>query len=116
MSKLHKVFLKKQYLKLIESGKKTVEGRVGKEKFRLISQGDTIEFISSDDKQTSLMCIVTRVAQYHSFRQMLEKEGVNNCLPGTLTIEEGISIYHQFPNYKDGAQKYGVCAFKLKKL
>ena len=44
---------------------------------------------------------------------MLQTLGVTRALPGVTSIEEGVAIYHKFPNYEKKAEKHGVVAFEL---
>lgn len=62
---------------IAEGGKKKVEGRLYDEKRqKIMPGGDTIIF------EGRLMCAVKDVRVYSSFKEMLEKEGLENVLPG----------------------------------
>jgi len=113
MPKPYQLSLQHKYLEQIQSGQKTVEGRVATPRFKSIHPGDHIQFFSSEDKNYSLLCKVLSIGRYESFRQMLEKEGLEKCLPGVQTLEKGEEIYHQFPNYKANAKRYGVRAIRI---
>ena len=110
MEKYMEVTLKQQYLSLINSGRKTIEGRIAAGMFSRVHQGSRIHFFNQQDEAR---CLVTRVAKYASFAEMLQKEGVEKCLPGT-TLEDGKKIYDAIPGYKERAQKNGVFAIELK--
>ena len=60
-----------QYLRLIASGSKTVEVRVGYPSMRKISAGDRIRFTSGDEE---CLTRVVRVTEYPSFEAMLDPE------------------------------------------
>jgi ASC-1-like (ASCH) protein len=104
------VTLKQHYLSLIKNGTKTVEGRIASGMFSKISAGSRIRFYNQTD---SVVCRVTRVTKYASFRDMLQGEGVEKCLPGTATVEAGVRIYDAIPRYRERAQHYGVVGIQL---
>ena len=56
---------------------------------------------------------VLAMVKYMSFREMLENEGLMNCLPNCADIDSGVEIYHAFPNYKAMAMRNGVIAFRI---
>lgn len=103
--------LLKKYIELIRSGKKTVEGRINKGSFVFAKVGDSISFYTYQGDRIS--CRITGVNTYSNFREMLKQEGVSNCLPGVVDIEEGVKTYHAIPNYEQNAKKYGVVALKI---
>jgi ASC-1-like (ASCH) protein len=104
------VTLKQQYLSLIKSGKKTVEGRIASGMFSRVFAGSRIRFFNQTD---SVVCRVTKVTKYPSFREMLQGEGVEKCLPGTSTVDAGARIYDAIPGYRERAQQYGVVGIQL---
>jgi ASC-1-like (ASCH) protein len=61
----------KQYLRLIASGRKTVEVRVGYPSTRKIAAGDRIRFASGEEE---CLTRVVRVTEYPSFEAMLDHE------------------------------------------
>lgn len=46
---------------------------------------------------------------------MLEKEGLENVLPGVKSIEEGIQVYRRFYD-EEKEKKYGVVAIEIEPL
>lgn len=103
------VTLRQPYLSLIKSGRKTVEGRIASGMFKSVAVGSKIRFFNQGDQ---VICTVTGVATYASFEEMLKKEGVERCLPGS-TIEAGIRIYNSLPGYSERAKQHGVVAIRL---
>jgi len=103
--------IQERYLKLIRIGKKLVEGRVCKAPYSDIKKGDRIKFYASNDE--SVECLVKNVKNYSNFKEMLSNEGLQNCLPGVESLEEGVNIYHSFPGYEENSQKYGVLAIHV---
>jgi 8-oxo-dGTP diphosphatase len=99
------------YLSLIETGEKKVEGRVSREAYRTLAKG---EVICLHNRRKKVFCEVTNVATYHSFREMLENEGISAMLPhlSEADIEEGLKIYESFPGASD-VKKLGAIAIAL---
>lgn len=97
------------YFSLIKSGQKTVEGRLGKDKYFTFKQGDKVIF------NNNLEVEIKAIVRYKTFREMLIFEGLKNVLPGVLTLEEAVKVYYQFYSPQD-EQKYGVAAICLVNL
>lgn len=57
---------------------------------------------------------ILRLSKYDSFLSMLKTEGLQNCLPGIGSLEDGVQIYHSFPDYKTRESAYGVLAIAIK--
>lgn len=98
--------LQEEYLRAIAEGKKKVEGRLYDEKRQKIMPGDTIIF------EGRLMCAVKDVRVYSSFKEMLEKEGLENVLPGVGSIDDGVKVYRRFYS-EEKERKYGVAAIEV---
>ncbi|ANF22368.1 ASCH domain-containing protein [Thermococcus piezophilus] len=101
--------LQEEYLKAIAEGRKKVEGRLYDEKRQGIKPGDTIIF------ENKLMVVVKDIRVYSSFREMLEKEGLENVLPGVDSIEGGVKVYRKFYS-EDKEKKYGVAALEVEPI
>lgn len=101
--------LQEEYLELIKSGKKKIEGRLYDEKRRKIKPGDVILF------ERKLKVRIKALRIYPSFRKMLEEEGLENVLPNVKNIEEGVRIYRQFYDKKK-EKKYGVVAIEIEPI
>ena len=56
---------------------------------------------------------VLAMVKYMSFKEMLENEGLMNCLPDCADIEAGVAVYHGFPAYEVNAMKNGVIALRI---
>lgn len=106
----HTMKLNKEWFDFFISRSKEYEIRLFDFKRELINVGDFIEFISDD---TSLILNVIEIIKYNTFRESLEDIGVEKVLPGVLSIDEGVEIYHNIPGYKEGEEIFGVVAFKL---
>ncbi|AAL80579.1 ASCH domain-containing protein [Pyrococcus furiosus DSM 3638] len=102
--------LQEEFLELIKLRKKKIEGRLYDEKRRQIKPGDVISFEGG-----KLKVRVKAIRVYNSFREMLEKEGLENVLPGVKSIEEGIQVYRRFYD-EEKEKKYGVVAIEIEPL
>nr|WP_206206092.1 ASCH domain-containing protein [Thermococcus sp. JdF3] len=98
--------LQEEYLKAIAEGRKRIEGRLYDEKRQGIRPGDEIIF------ENKLVCVVKDVRVYSSFREMLEKEGIENVLPGVGSVEDGVKVYRRFYS-EEKERKYGVAAIEV---
>jgi ASC-1-like (ASCH) protein len=98
----------------IKNGTKTVEGRLNKGKFRVMSIGDTIIFHNKSTDEI-IKVIVTKKTVYNTFKEMLESEGLDIVLPRQLVIEDGVNVYRQF--FTEEQEKgHGVVAIGLKTI
>jgi len=111
--KEYRLTLKNPYLGQIKSGTKTIEGRINSGIMRRLRDGDIINFYNHSDNVT---CRIVRITSYPSFFTMLDQEGVQACLPGVRSTEEGARIYDRIPNYADRAKRNGVLAIALEKI
>ncbi|NPA47145.1 MAG: ASCH domain-containing protein [Thermococci archaeon] len=98
--------LQEEYLKAIAEGRKRIEGRLYDEKRQGIRPGDEIVF------ENRLVCVVKDVRVYPSFREMLEREGLDNVLPGVESVDEGVRVYRRFYS-EEKERKYGVVAIEV---
>ena len=99
-----------RYFQQIRSGLKTVEGRIAKEKFCSLREGQELEFFSENNR---LFTRILEIKQFPTFKQLLEHYGLKTCLPEIDCLEEGVKIYHSFPNYKENESKLGVVGIKI---
>ena len=65
---------------------------------------------------------VLSLLKYGSFKDMLDNEGLTNCLPDTANIKDGVAIYDKYyatsansasANYTTLARKLGVIALRI---
>jgi len=106
--KRYKAEKQEPYLSLILSGIKTVEGRLNKGKFKEMKVGDIIETSGFD-------FLVLEKNLYKSFKEMIEKEEVNNVIPDKETIDEAVKVYYKFYT-KEQEKEFGVVAIKIRKM
>jgi ASC-1-like (ASCH) protein len=97
---------------LISLGLKTVEGRKNKGRFKEMKVGDIVKWINNDFMPRSVLTRITDKVEYSTFREYLETEGLDNCLPGIPSLEHGLSVYFKYFTKEDEAE-FGVIAIKL---
>jgi ASC-1-like (ASCH) protein len=90
-----------------------VEGRLNKPPLNTLQVHDTLRLFDRKDEKRFIDVEVLEVKIYQSFRQMLEEEGIEHCLPSVSSIDDGCAIYHQFPGYEQGAKTMGVLAIRI---
>lgn len=106
--------LSEPWFSLIKLKKKRVEGRLNKGDFNKIKIGDIIKFTNNDfgfNREFNVK--ITKIYDYDTFRDYLENEKLEKCLPGIESIEEGIKVYHNFYSVND-ENKYKIKAFSIK--
>jgi ASC-1-like (ASCH) protein len=108
--------LQRQYLKLIETGLKTAEGRINSGGFAKLEVGSKVKFFEKNNPKNYVICEVLEIKSYLTFREMLESEGVENMLPGITSLEEGVQIYEKISGYRERCQKSGCLGLKIRVL
>ncbi len=101
----HEVTIHRVWEEEIAAGRKRVEGRLWRGRFRRIFRGDRLRL-------GSVEVGVDAVVWYPSFESLLEGEGVEAVIPGAGSLEEALKVYRQI--YSEAEEKrYGVVAFRL---
>jgi len=112
--KLNQLTLKQKYIHLIQSGEKTVEGRINKGPISNFRIGERIRFYYFRDRFDDAVCDITDIKRFDSFREMLQKVGVKKCIPEAHDLEEAVRIYDSIPGYAQKAAAFGVVAIFLR--
>ncbi len=102
------------WFSLISLKLKTVEGRLNKGDFKEMQVGDTIEWTNTELGTRSFKTRVVRKTLYKSFKEYLDSEDINRCLPG-IDAAHGPDIYYKYYTVED-EQKYGIVAIELEKI
>jgi len=114
MSKLVTKNISEPWFSLIKVGLKTVEGRLNKGDFASLTKGDCIKVVNTDLGFIRNYTIkITSIHKYTSFREYLEKEKLEKCLPGIETIEDGVKVYYKY-YLKEDEEKYKIVAIRFK--
>ncbi|CAH6418588.1 Hypothetical protein POVN_LOCUS306 [uncultured virus] len=101
------------WFSLIAEGKKTVEGRKGTVIWSRIKAGSKLLFMEAKEKKRIVGAKATGVTKYPSIEAYLKEEGVNACLPGVQTQEEGVAVYRSFWTNKEDIVTYGVLGIRF---
>lgn len=107
---LHNLNVQEPYFSYIQSGKKTVEGRLNKGKFKEIKPGDTIIF---NDLETNPFKVL-ETNLYSSFSEMIKSETLEKTVPDKKTIQDAVDVYYKFYT-KAQEKEFGVLAIKIGK-
>jgi len=104
--------LSEPWFTLISLGLKTVEGRKNKGKFKEMKVGDIVEWVNNDFKERRILTRIIGKAEYKTFEEYLETEGLDKCLPGMPSIEHGLSVYFKYFT-KEQEAEFGVVAIRI---
>ena len=90
-----------------------MEGRLNKDYFTTLQKGDIITFVNYEfGFKRKLNVKVVDISHYNTFRSYLQTQGLDFCLPGIDTIEEGLNIYYKYYNIND-EKIYKIKAFTI---
>jgi len=112
--------IQSELIELIAKGNKTVEGRLGKTKFLLLTVGDEIfirediyqhgKIISSIDNRLKIK--IDSISRFNSFEQMLKEVGYKNAVPLAKDLYDAVAQYRTYYS-KNDEKEYGVIAFQF---
>jgi ASC-1-like (ASCH) protein len=91
----HRFTVKEPWFSKIESGDKSVEGRLKKGRFEDINKGDEITWVNRDTN-AEVKTVVTDHKTYDNIPDMVKGVGVKKLLPGFKTDEEGVDQYNKY--------------------
>ena len=104
-----KIDIQEPYKTFLLSWDKIIEWRLDKWKFNKMKIWDIIQV---DDFEFEIW----RKQKYSSFKEMLEKEWIQNVLPDKTDIKDWLkNVYYKFYTPED-EKKYWVVAIELKKI
>jgi ASC-1-like (ASCH) protein len=110
--KLYIKNLSEPWFTLIYLGNKSVEGRLNKGEFKEMKVNDEIKWINKDFNHREFVTRIVSKKQYSTFKEYLEGEGLDKCLPGILSLEDGLSVYYKYYS-KEDESSYGIIAIRL---
>ena len=104
----------------IIKGRKIIEGRLNRGKFRDCKIGDIIclrrDFNDDPEKDSvsdSARVLITNIIKYKNFKTLLEEVGYKNAIPTASSIEEAYNEYLKYYSEID-QNKFGVVAIEIK--
>lgn len=106
--------LKGEYVRQIQSGAKSFEGRVFSGPFRNYKVGDRVNWFAGQELR--VLTEITEVRVFGTFEQMLRSVGFKKMLPNVSTLEAAVAAYQAIPGYSDKARTFGVVAFGVKPI
>lgn len=112
MEPTYKENVSEPWFSLISLGLKTVEGRRNKGRFKDMKVGDIVEWSNNDFLPRKVLTRIISKAEYPSFAEYLETEGLNKCLPGIPDLETGLSVYYKYFT-KEDEKEFGVVAITI---
>jgi ASC-1-like (ASCH) protein len=115
MSIIYNESLSEPWFSLIFLGLKIIEGRKNKGRFKNMNVGDIVVWTNEDFNFRSIMTKIIRKTEYLTFKEYLENEGLEKCLPSITNIEDGLSVYFKYFT-KEDEFKYGVVAFEIERI
>ena len=108
----YKETVSEPWFSLISMGLKSVEGRKNKGRFKEMKVDDVILWTNNDFAPREVLTRITGKAEYNTFREYLETEGLDKCLPGIKDIDIGLSVYYKYFT-KEDEKEFGVIAIRL---
>lgn len=102
------------YFTYVKNGQKTVEGRLCKEWYQQVCEGDHI-IVQNMDETDSVEVVVKDVRRHDTIRDMLEQEDMRRLLPNVESVEDGLKIYRQFYT-EEQERQYGVVAIEVERF
>ena len=111
--------LQEEHFNSISNGKKTVEGRLNKEKYQSLKNNDKIKFFKDlpdgTRSKNSISVKITKISKHKNWETFLKAVKLKNALPNCKTYNEGIKVYEKFYSKKD-TEKWGIIAIYFKLL
>lgn len=107
----HDITLRNEYINLIKSGAKTVEGRISSGMMLKFKQGERLKFYAGANQ---VVCEIVGIKRYQGFKEMLQGEGYKKCLPNVTSLDAAVAVYHNIPSYQQRASQSGVLAIEIK--
>lgn len=107
------ITIRQDYLKSIREGRKIVEGQIYKGIFTNLRQGNQIIFIANNDPYNFVRCKVISTKRYNNFKEMLQAEGFQNCLPHAPSLQKASDIFNSMFGYREQVAIYGAIAIRI---
>lgn len=106
-------------LKLIETGKKTLEARLGRDSYKKLKKGSKVVYVYGDK---GVEKSVVSVKEYPNFSALLKAEGFDKVMPGEKTFDSALKTIEGFYakiiakgiSFDDLQKKMGALAIEVK--
>ena len=104
--------VEERWFRPLVSGKKPIEGRKKTPTWEKITVGQEIDLTCKETVEIRPF-VVTHINEYENLEEYLQKEGLQRCLPGVNSFEEGIEIYQAWSSPEE-LIKYKFLAIGLR--
>ena len=71
-----------------------------------------VEWKNYDFGERKVLTKIIKKVVYESFKDYLEIEGLNKCLPSIPTIEQGLDVYYKYYK-KEDEKEFGIIAIHV---
>ncbi|HEY8886450.1 MAG TPA: ASCH domain-containing protein [Candidatus Microsaccharimonas sp.] len=108
----------------IIAGRKTIEGRLNRDKFARYAVGDTVglrrdyrntQGVLEDGEPNAALVEIVGIRSYETFLGMVTAEGYKNVIPSAQTAKDAADAYTKYYSADDQAS-YGVLAIEVRFL
>lgn len=108
-------------LDAIIAGRKTIEGRLDKDKFASYKVGDTVKLrrdfraedgVLRDGMPDAARVRIVAIRKYADFMSMVGTEGFQNVIPDAISAKAAADEYNKYYSAEDQA-KFGVLAIEI---
>ena len=108
----------------ILAGRKTIEGRLNKNKFSHYQVGDTVSLrrdirgedgVLHDGQPDAARVEITAIRYYPNFLDMVTQEGYERVIPDATSAEEAANEYNKYYSASEQSQ-YGVLAIEIRPI
>lgn len=60
-----------------------------------------------------MRCKVVSTKRYNNFKEMLQVEGFQNCLPNAPSLQKAVDVYNSMFGYREQVTVYGALAIRI---
>lgn len=99
------------YFDDIASGRKTIEGRLAKDKYLQLKPGDKVRF-SNNAGTEALVKRVVAVHTYRTFEEAFTEQDYKQAIPSARSVAEAVRVYEQFYS-REQQEQTGVVFVEL---
>lgn len=111
--KEHVMNLQPSPMKMIRDGRKTIELRLYDEKRKMISVGDAIKFVSTQDETDTLSVMVEELFVFDSFEELYKDLPLLECGYTQDDIDTASPCDMELYYPKEKQSQYGVVGIKI---
>ena len=106
-----KIHCQEPWFSKIKFGLKKIEGRKYSAQYAALQPGEMVLFYFDND---SFLAEIVKVVTYATLEDYLTIEGVQNALPGIITLDDAVEVYLGFNSREKLQQAGGFLAIHVK--